>query len=160
MVSTEIAKPNNSATVFTDDTLATMTDFNSVKAIFDSAQVAIESFDEYGTGFKVVEKDTLIGVPMILVEWRFNNGKYGEVFVSVAAVTKHNEKVIFNDGSTGIRQQLQTVTRQRTEKQHSTPQAGLLVENGLTRSDYEVDLPDPKTGELKATPASTYYLAQ
>ena len=159
MVSTEIAKPVNSATIFTDDILATMTDFDSVKAIFESAQVKIESFDEYGTGFKVVEKDSLIGVEMILVEWRFTVGDFGE-FVSVAAITKHGDKVIFNDGSTGIRQQLQMVTAQRNEKQHPTPQAGLHIEGGLTRSDYKVDLPDRKTGELVSTPASTYYLAQ
>jgi len=156
--SQEIAKPVNAPTIFTDNILATMTDFDSVKAIFESANVAVESFDDYGTGFKVVKKDALIGIPMILVEWRFSVGDYGN-FVSVAAVTKHGDKVIFNDGSTGIRAQLEMVTEQRNEKQHPTPQAGLLVNEGLTRSDYTTDIPNAK-GELVPTSASTYYLAQ
>ena len=157
--SQEIGKPLNAPTVFTDNILATMTDFNSAVEIFQTAGVSVESFDDYGTGFKVTEKERLIGVPMVLVEWRFNAGKYGENFVSVAAVTKHGDKVIFNDGSTGIRAQLEMVTEQRIGKSHPTPQAGLLVENGLTRSDYEVDLPNAK-GEIVPTPASTFYLAQ
>lgn len=156
--SQEIAKPDNAPTVFTDSILANLTDFNSAKETIASAGVNLESFEDYGTGFKVVDKDTLIGVEMILLEWRFSVGDYGK-FASVAAITKHGEKVIFNDGSTGIREQLEMVTAQRNDKGHPTPQAALYVENGLTRSDYKAMLPD-KSGELVPTPASTYYLAQ
>lgn len=160
-VSGEITRIENAPTVFGNDILANIADFDSAQKMFESAGVAVENFEDYGTGFKILDdKNRLVHVPLFLVEWRFNEGKYGDSFVSIAAVSKHGDKFIINDGSTGIRDQLRLVTQQRIAKKHPTPQAGLLVNDGLRRSDYEVDLPDPKTGELKPTPASTFYLAE
>jgi hypothetical protein len=156
MTSTEIAKPTNAPTVFTDSILAKITSFDDAKGMLDSTGIVLESMSDYGTGFSIMEKSKLVGVPFLILEWRFNNSDLNEGgFVSVAAVTKHDDKVIFNDGSTGILAQLRMVTEQRTERKHPTPQAGLIVADGLTRSDYSYT--DDKG---KTIPASTYYLSE
>ena len=120
----------------------------------------LDSADEIGSGFKVLEdKDELLKIPFLILEWRFNPGKYindlGEKtdFVSITLVTKHNEKYILNDGSTGIAAQLRDLT------DRTGSYGGLLCRNGLRVSrDYEVRLPDGKGGE-KTILGTTYYLA-
>lgn len=156
--STEIATVENAPTVFTDSILAKIDGWDAVAEMFESNGIAVERMSDYGTGFKVTDKDKLIGVPLFLVEWRFNSSskfldKSGKplVFVSVAAVTKSGDKVIFNDGSTGIKDQLVMVTEQRQERSHPTPQCGLLIEEGLKPSDYTLD---------DGNSARTYYLAE
>lgn len=152
MTTTDIATQN---AVFSDDELHDITDWNSGLSLLERSGMAGENFSDYGTGFKVVDKDNLKGVPLMILEWRFNNGDFGE-FVSATAVAKDGRKVIINDGSTGIAAQLRRVTDTRVKNNHPNPQAALLVENGLTRSDYTYT--DPKTQEQKA--AVTYYLSE
>jgi len=140
-----------------DESLAEVQSFADAFTVLERAGVVPENFSDYGTGFAVLDskdKARLIGVPFAILEWRFNRGDMGW-FVSAAIVTKNDEKLILNDGSTGICQQLMTVTKQRHERGSKEPQKGLLVENGLTESRYEY--PDEKTGEMR--PAVTYYLA-
>lgn len=150
-----VAFPNKS--VFTDADLAGMQSFDDVLSAFQSQGVVPEDFNDYGTGFGLLkDKGALVNVPFMILEWRFNDGDFGE-FVSAMVVTKHNEKWVLNDGSTGIRDQLKMVTAQRVTNGHPHPQAGLLVSNGLTRSDYIADIPNAK-GEIVPTPATTYYL--
>ena len=152
----EQVAPTNAPAVFADNMLAAIKSFDDVAAMFNDNGIAVETITDYGTGFSVVDKARLVGVPMLLIEWRFNDGDFGE-FVSVAAITKANEKVIFNDGSakSGILSQLRLVTQQRIERGSDTPQTGLLVEGGLTRSDYTYE--DEK-GQQR--PATTFYLAE
>lgn len=160
MTSQEIAKPDNAPRVFNDDVLSAVKSFDDVRSLFDAAGVGVESMEDYGTGFKVTDKSKLVNVSLMILEWRFNDGDFGDSgFVSVAAVTRNGDKVIFNDGSTGIYRQLRRVTDQRQARNHPTPQAGLLVEGGLTRSDYETEVPG-KDGKPVRTPATTFYLAE
>ncbi len=143
--------------LFDDDDLGSITSFEDAARTLADAGVAAESFDSYGNGFKVVAKDTLEGIDMILIEWRFNPGSFRDEdgnlrdFVSVMAVTKHNEKVIFNDGGAGVCRQLLDVTNKRLDRGHKHPQAGLVVAGGLVASHYERDNGDP---------ATTWYLAE
>lgn len=155
---------NAAPTLFGDAQLAAIGSFEDAARLLSDNNVAAEFASDYGTGFKVVDKATLIDKPFLILEWRFNAGDFGSDFVSVAAVTKSNDKVIFNDGSTGVRKQLETVTAQRLAKGHAHPQAGLLCENGLTKTSYYFN---SKTGETSSAPqtgdgwgpASTYYIA-
>jgi len=102
---------------------------------------------EIGDGFKLLEnKDTLIGIEMLLVTWDFHMGDFGE-FVSAKVVTRDGQKYIVNDGSSGIRDQLM----QYSAKKNS--QGGLFCRKGLRRSEYKYT--DEKGNE---TPATTYYL--
>lgn len=163
MTSQEIASPMNAAAVFSDDVLSRMASFDDAIAAFDSAGIKAESITDYGTGFSVLQdKRSLIGVPFAILEWRFNTSeKFTDengnplVFVSAEIYTKHNEKWILNDGSTGIAAQLRRVTDSRVERKHAFPQAGLLVEKGLTVSEYTYT--DAKGAKSQA---ETFYLAE
>lgn len=116
----------------------------------------LDSADEIGSGFSVLEdKDKLLKQTFLILEWRFNPGKYtndtGELtdFVSATVITKANDRFILNDGSTGIAKQLRDLS-DRTGQY-----GGLLCRNGLRVSrDYDVELPDGST-----TKGTTYYLA-
>jgi len=159
MTSTDISQRST----FTDETLAAIQSFEDAMRLARDNGIPSESMADYGTGFKVVDKESLVGTDFLILEWRFNEGDYEGDFVSVTAVTKHNEKVIFNDGSTGVCAQLNMVTAQRKEKKHPTPQAFLGVPGGLTVSQY---WRNTETGEISRKPqgkgwepAKTYYLA-
>lgn len=134
--------------VFQDETLREITSFDEAfAAAQDAFGGVIDASQEIGTGFDLLNteaKDSLSGVPFIIVEMAFNHGDMGE-FVSVVAVTEHNRRVIFNDGSTGIYKQLKQLN-DRTGRV-----GGILVKGGLRRSDY------PATDERPA--GTTYYLA-
>lgn len=149
----------------TDADLTSITDYASAALLLDTLGIPAEDAADYGTGFSVIDKSKLLGVPLLILQWRFNEGDYDGDFVSVEAVTKHGDKVVFNDGSSGIRAQLQTVTVQRIAKGHPAPQAGLRVVGGLTKTDYffNADTKESRNkvpaGEKGWAPASTYYLA-
>lgn len=148
----EIVLPGNQIRIYDDEDLRNISSFADAMAAAEAAG-PIEDFGSYGTGFQVADKNTLIGTPMVFLEWRYNSGDFG-VFVSIAAVTEDGRKIIINDGSSGICKQLQLVTDERVAKKHPTPCAGLIVRNGLTRSDYTYT--DDKGHEI---PAETFYLA-
>jgi len=145
----------NNGPRFTDDQLADIQSFNDLQALFEAEGTVVDSFEDYGTGFDVVDsKDQLIGKPFIILEWRFNDGDYG-VFVSCLVVTEDNRKMILNDGSSGIRAQLESVTKRREAAGSDQPQRGLMCKRGLTVSRYQYV--DSASGESR--PAATYYLA-
>lgn len=148
----------NQKSLFEDSELAEIRTMKDVDAILEMIGAEVDDFSEYGSGFAITDKATLVGVPLKILEWRFNSGDMGG-FVSFAAVTGDGRKVIVNDGSTGIRNQLETVTIQRRAKGAVFPQHGLNVPHGLTRSDYTKLLPNPqRPDELVETRATTYYL--
>lgn len=132
----------------------------------------IESFDEamnaiaeaglavhvINTTELVEDKDTLIGKPFLITAWRENqDGDYGS-FVSVMAITQDDRRIVFNDGSTGIRLQLQELALKGIASR-------ILCKDGLRRSDFRFDektgdivkRTDPRYGESK--PVKTYYLS-
>jgi hypothetical protein len=129
-------------------------------SVVDASQVL-------GDGFALLRSDDakreLIGKPMLLLEWKFNKGDYGDAFVSVRAVVQERNKsltkVIFNDGSTGVAKMLH-------QYQVSTGRTGgLVVRNGFRESTYNYcpvcgsascELPDMHEKEHKQ--ATTYYL--
>lgn len=137
-----------------DSALRDMKDFNTTLAILSDAY-GLETVESYGTGFEPIDKRQLVEVPLVIVQYGFHNGDYGE-YVFVHAVTKRNEKVIFSDGSvkSGIAKQLADITAER-EKAGRETRAGILVSHGLRISEY--DYTDPSTGEV--LPAETYYLS-
>lgn len=147
----------NSPSVFRDADLAAIGSFADAVKALEAFNVAVEKTSDYGTGFVIVkDKNVLIGVDFLILDWRFtDSSKYEGDFVSAACVTKDGRKLILNDGSTGIRDQLKLVTSERIKKGHDHPQAGILVQNGLVRSDY--DYTDEKG---KTTKASTFYLSE
>ena len=145
------------ARVVSGSMLASISDFASALAVLDDAGIGYESISDYGDGFAVVSKDKLVDRKFIIVEWRFNDSDkvMGKQFVSAACVTETGEKVIINDGGTGVCSQLAEVSRIREESNSPSPFAGLLVPGGLVKSDYTYT--DAKGNETEAT---TYYLSE
>lgn len=101
----------------------------------------------------IKDKDFLRDLPFMITRWRFNEsddykdeeGNNG-IFVSVEIAYQMgpNSPVqtgVFNDGSSGICAQLQTITQRRLEKGLEWEQAhsGRMVRRGLRRSDYQRD---------------------
>ena len=115
--------------------------------------VALSS-DVLGDGFTLVEKDNLLGEPFVLVDYtvhtsktNFDENGEGLKFVTVRCVTKEDKRVAFNDGSTGVAQQLRDLAARQIY-------GGIYVPNGLRASEYEVL--DAKGRKSSAT---TYYLS-
>lgn len=108
----------------------------------------ILSAAQLGTGWAVLnnkDKQRLVGVPMLILDWSFNDGDNGQ-FVSLKVLT-NTERLIVNDGSTGIAAQLGELSEQGVTK-------AIYCKHGLKASNYEYQ--DPKTGEKK--PATTFYI--
>ena len=137
----------------TDDAL------RSIGSIEDAIKLAAEVnhtapvviSDVLGNGFEVLpndQKHKLVDEPFVIVDWRFYQGDKGPgLVVALMVVTRDGRKLIINDGSTGIRQQVESL-----DKAGARPP---ILVKGLTRSDY--DFADPQTGEVKR--ATTYYLS-
>lgn len=131
-------------------------ELHEISSFDDALKLAAEKFghdnialasDVIGDGFKLLEsKDQLIGTQILLLSWDFYMGDHGE-FAAIRVVTRDGRKLVVNDGSSGIRDQLMAYEAKTQRK------GGLLVEKGFRRSDYEYE--DEK-GQKK--PATTYYL--
>lgn len=149
----------------TDTVLAKITSFEDAMAALNSAGIVVESSDEYGNGFQVVDKDLLVGVNFVILEWRFNEGSFGDrQFVSASCVTEDNRKVVINDGSSGVAAQLARITDSRRERKIANSQSGLVVKGGLIKSEYYYR---EETKEISRNPegkgwtrAATYYLSE
>ena len=106
----------------------------------------------------VVDKARLINVPFVLATWTVSkpedNSEGGGQYLVCRGITKDNKRFRFADGSTGIMAQLVKLTRERIAAGSKSPNAGLYVTAGLTKSDYTFT--DDKG---KTQPATTYYLS-
>ena len=132
-----------------DEALRDITSMEDALALLHGSGVVAQDVTDFGTGFNVVDKATLVGVPFVALGYRRTIGDHGPMVV-IFAVTKGNEKAIIVDGSTGIREQLD-----KFEAAGLVPGGAFKCERGLTRSDYKYK--DRETGEEK--PATTYYLS-
>lgn len=134
--------------------LRSVASFDDAMGLLDNFHGA-ESYDNYGNGFEILDnKNRLVDNPFVVLEWRFNKSKqFAQEFVSMLVVTKSGEKLIVNDGSTGIAAQMRMVTDERIRTGARSPQTGLLVSRGLRRSDYKFT-----DGDGAEKDATTYYL--
>lgn len=126
-----------------------------VEAIGGQDKVTL-AHEELGDGFAEVEKDRLVGIRCIFVDWTFHvsdkftrNGEATE-WVRVRGIDQEGRKFWFADGGTGVYDQLRKLTN-RTGKREA-----LYVHDGLVRSDYTYT--DPTTGDT--SPASTFYVSE
>lgn len=134
---------------YTDDELASIVSFDQALEAAASKAEVYTADESLGNGFKLIDskkgKAGLVGVPFIILRWRFHQGDFGD-FVSCEVVTNRNERFILNDGSTGIYAQLRAFT-----DSHNGLQGNLVVRQGLTQSDY--------ISEVTGEPATTFYLS-
>ena len=151
------AKNDTPADVPATENLPATTDWNTrfskevrgdIQSWDQAMQLATEEFGgvalahetELGDGFRIATEDDkrrLEGVPLMLMEWTWNDGDFGE-FVSIVAIAQGQDgmasKWILNDGSTGIMEQVRDF-----EKKYGR-NGGLMVRHGLKVSDYHTDL--------------------
>lgn len=136
--------------LFSDDEYRKINGFqDALDAVAEKNVTPIDASTVIGDGFALLdnkEKRSLVGVPFILLGWKFSKGDHGE-FVSAHIVTSRDEKYILNDGSTGVCAQLRAMTNDGIN-------GAVACRNGLRESAYEYT--DEKTGEVK--PAVTYYI--
>ena len=162
--------PAKRASFFNDDVLREIVTWDDLGNVVKSNDVLVNNLADYGPGLVVVaNKDTLIGVPMMIVNYRFHEGDNGP-FVSAVAITKNpvtvegieTSKVVINDGSTGIFSQLQNIELQRVADGTDEIRP-LYCPKGLRKSEYErkdengAPILNERTG--KPERATTYYLA-
>ena len=126
---------------------------------FYEAQGGVITFE--GSQWDVVKKDKLVGVPFTIADCRFYHGKWGDAVAIMALLDQPSstlsgdqKHVVFNDGSTGVHEQVrQAVARARRR-------GGFHCPNGLRASTYpyrEKDFDGTPIGEEKQ--ATTYYIA-
>ena len=147
----------NTPAVYNQDDLEALKTGQEVIDYFRSLGVDIS--DNEADGIKdlpILDKETLIDRPFILISWRFNQGNFGD-FVSAEIMDGNGERGILNDGSTGIRDQLIRLTDYRESAGHPTPYAGRMVKGGVRISRYEKEIEDGKGGSV-LVPAETFYL--
>lgn len=126
--------------------LASINSFDDALSIINEkmgGQVAEVS--DLGDGFSVLEnKETLIGTPFIIVQSVFRDGDYGP-YVSCHVVTQDGRKLILNDGSTGVRDQIAMLWERKPEMKGRP----IVCRKGLRKSTYN----HPQHG-----PSTTFYL--
>lgn len=139
--------------MFSRDELMAITNFDEAIRLATEVHGQIVAADqELGDGFALLnkeQKNLLCGVPLLLLEWKFRGGDFGN-FVTLRVIARNPDgsvsKYIVNDGSTGIAEQLADY------QQNTARTGGMFVGKGFRRSDYEVEI----DGELRG--ASTFYL--
>lgn len=140
-----------------------MTELGAIESYADAEAAFNSDFVSFSVGgdYDLVDKSTLVGVPFIVLRWRFTvpaegkprysteNNPDGE-FVSVECITDKDQKVVFNDGSSGVYAQLKAVSS-------TGRQQGGKCNQGLRVSEYEYESVD-KRGKVVMLPARTFYL--
>ncbi len=153
--SQEIAVP-----IFSEKELASFESFDDVLKHTIAKDIQVDNISIYGSGFVVLDsKEKLIENQFVILEYHFSQGKQGE-FVSLLIMARNPvtvngksvSKLVVNDGSTGIRDQMRMIEERRTE--NGVPlNRPIFVENGLRKSTYTIEV----NGE--ETEATTFYLA-
>lgn len=126
--------------IFTHDDLA------EIETFADAMALAVRQFGgvinahedkNLGTGFRLTDdedKFRLVGVPMLLLDWNFNPGDFGDDYISIRVLTQDEagkaNKFVLNDGGSGICRDLREYTRKTNRK------GGLFVRRGLRVSEY------------------------
>ena len=133
----------------------TPTDFADALRHLQETGAEVVTFE--GSPWHVIDKEELVGKPFLVMGYRVNPGGDFGTFVSLMAVVdgevrdksgQFANKVVINDGSTGIANQWQAIVQSGQAK------IPMLCPNGLRKSTYEYE--DPKTGQMR--PATTYYI--
>jgi hypothetical protein len=125
-------------------------DFEQYQAWLREEEIGVQEF-EGGSEWELIEKEKLVDVPFIIARIRFNDGDFGD-FTSVCCFLQDGKKVVFNDGSTGIKKQLQTAISKNGRE------TGIFCE-GLKASHYKYTDNNPESKTYgKELPATTYYI--
>lgn len=133
---------------FSTEQLRNVESFDDVLQLAQETGAEVVTADVLGDGFTLTDnKDELIGKEMIIVSWSFGQGDFGE-FVSARCLVrfsqKDTQKLVINDGGTGIYEQLKSLSGGEQDVQRI-----VYVPRGLRKSEYD----HPQYGH-----GTTYYL--
>lgn len=138
--------------------LATVKDNELVNQLLSAFPGAVVRDSVDYTGGEVVEKETLVDVPFVVLDWRVSNSDaYERVvdgvivsseFIIVQVGTADGSRLLFTDGGVGIRPVLEQFTSDTNSR------AGLLCRRGLRVSKYSKKMEDGTSRD-----ATTYYLS-
>lgn len=158
-------------TDFDDEVLASITSFEDAIALLQNSGAEIVNSNEYGNGFEVCQDNNrLIGVGFVILNGTERLGDFGP-YVSLEVVTVNGEKLVINDGSSGIYRQYMDIVKRRESQGSPNPGGGILVEGGLRKSDYfwrtakddagndVVVIVKPADKQAGDKPGQTFYLA-
>lgn len=135
-----MAKAASEVDPFTGKVDIATLEFSELMAMMDQGElIHLRELDDTD----VVSKEELVGIPFIITEWEAKTGELG-TYVVIRAVTQSNNRIVFADGSTGIKDQLLAFGIQDKP---------ILIHKGLRVSNYTYE-----DEEGKRIPASTYYL--
>lgn len=118
-------------------------------AALEAAYGAVLSSSKlFGDGSDFIrDKDMLVGVPLMILDWRFiTDEETGREYVNVLVMNQQGNKARFNDGSTGVYEQLKSVTEDYGV-------IGITCKFGLRKSEYTTEI------NGKKEKAVTYYLS-
>lgn len=157
--------------VFADSDLAEVDSWETAMSFVEGAfGDVVNAADVLGTGFRQADEDDkmrLCGVPLVLMQWMFYAGDFGEDFVAINAIQRHDNgsisKWVIIDGGTGLCQELKSYTKKTGRS------GGLGVPKGLRVSKYYIDAETKKaltkaevaeymSTKQKMVPAHTFYL--
>jgi hypothetical protein len=129
--------------VFDSEALKSLSSFDDAMKIVAQAygRPIEDATEELGDGFTLLDgnnKEILCGLPLIVMEWQFHAGGFGNKYVSVRVAARHQNgsmgKYIFNDSSApGCAEQLAKYTKDTGKY------GGIMIPNGLRKSTYEYD---------------------
>lgn len=145
---TDQATTDVAVRLFSDDDLRDLRSWDDIVNLASERDIPTTNIaDVLGDGFSLLDNKTLLlDVPFVIVTWTLSTGDIGE-FATVRLMTRDGRKLIINDGSTGIRDQIKSMINRGV-------QPPTMVVRGLRVSRYSYT--DPATG--KVTPAETFYL--
>lgn len=128
--------------------------WDDAAALFEGAVVAVPEI--LGDGFTLVtDKRQLLDTEMLVVNHRFVKGDHGDGGYSIVhVVTRDGRKLLFLDGSSGVHEQFKEL-----HGRNLLGNKALHVPGGLRASEYEVIIPNEKTGKPETKKAVTFYLS-
>lgn len=105
--------------------------------LYEEGVFTDNQLDEF-TGFGILpgnQKERLVGVTFLIIQYEFKYGKYGASFVDCHIITTNNERLILRDSSQGIHEQLKSLYATRTKANFTAPNMGVYVRKGLRYQD-------------------------
>lgn len=157
-MSTSTAAVEKAEPLFSQDQLAGIKSFDDMMQVLADAGIQATEISEYGDGFVVENnKASLVNVPFGILDYKFSaKGNFGE-FVIARVVCKDGRKLIVTDGSSGMYAQSKTFRKDVPDGYTDWIPAGIMCPKGVTVSEYEVVVPDDKTGEPVRKASKTFY---
>lgn len=158
--------------VFSDTDLSEMDSWETAMSFVDAAFEGgvVNGADELGTGFRIADEDDklkLCDATLVFVQWTFNPGDYGEDYVSINAIQRHDNgsisKWVINDGGTGLCAELKAYTKKTGRSGGMGFPKGLRVSKYFIDAETKTPLTKSEVAEWitagrKAVPAHTFYL--